>query len=323
MAYIEQSEKDAAKWMARKLSGDMTADEIHQLEAWLGESSQNRVAFEAFEMANVSLDDAETELLADSFEQELIALSEISRPSVPWISIAATGAVAVIAGTLFAVSQFTSTTHDVFVTAFGERAGHILEDGSSVTLNTNSKVAIEYSRANRLVQLDNGEALFNVERNPKRPFIVETRHGDITVTGTVFTVFSEATETIISVVSGAVDISPVASPRVTLMPGQQIKIDNNGRGGTILNFDANNALAWRNGKARYNTAPLGSVITDLNRYFERPIVLGDPSLADLSVTGEFGVEDQQTVVNALTVAFSLEQTLAPSQIILHPAEEPR
>lgn len=107
------------------------------------------------------------------------------------------------------------------------------------------------------------------------------------------------------------------------MPGQQIKIDNNGRGGTILNFDANNALAWRNGKARYNTAPLGSVITDLNRYFERPIVLGDPSLADLSVTGEFDVEDQQTVVNALTVAFSLEQTLAPSQIILHPAEEPR
>ena len=323
MDYSDKIEDNAAKWMARKLSGDMTASEVRDFEAWLAEDDRHKTVFEAYEMANFSLDDAETKLLAENFEEELLDLSEAQTTNVPWRSIAASAAVAMIAGSLFLTSFFSTKTQDIFITAFGESSGHVLADGSSVTLNTNSKVAIDYSRANRLVQLDKGEVLFNVERNPKRPFIVETPHGDITVTGTVFNVLTEATATVISVVSGAVDISPDASPRITLMSGQRIEIDNKGRGGVILNFDPNNALAWRDGKARYNTKPLGNVIADLNRYFERPIVLGDSSLADLSVTGEFDVKDQQTVINALTIAFSLEQTLGPSKIVLHRSEEPR
>ena len=318
----EQTERDAVRWMARRLSGEMTDAERQDFDAWLSESDENREAYEAYVIAASSLDAAEEELLTSSFEKELNALAAArDATSIPWRSIAATGLVAIVASIAFAASFFSTPGPETFATAYGQSADYTLADGSSVTLNTNSALAVDYSKSKRLVQINKGEALFNVERNPSRPFVVETRHGDITVTGTVFNVLTLAKETIISVVSGAVDISPDASPRITLLAGQRLRIGEDGRGGAIVEFNPNQALAWRDGKARYNAQPLDIVLADLNRYFQRPIVLGDPMLADLVVTGEFDIHDQQTAVNALAIAFSLEQKLEPSRVVLRKSGE--
>jgi len=318
MENSNQTDRDAVRWMARRLSGEMTAAEQEDFDAWLSESDENRTAYKEYETAAGSLDSAEEELLSLAFEDELNTLADKrDKTRTPWRSIAATGLIAIAASVVLTTSFFSTSGPEIFATAYGQSSDYTLADGSSITLNTNSALAVDYSKAKRHVQIDKGEALFNVERNPSRPFVVETRHGEITVTGTVFNVLTLAKETVVSVVSGAVDISPEASPRITLLAGQRLKIDERGRGGAIVSFNPNQALAWRDGKARYNTQPLGVVLADLNRYFERPIVLNDPELAELSVTGEFNINDQQTAVNALAIAFSLNQKLESSRIVLY------
>ncbi|MEM8772592.1 MAG: FecR domain-containing protein [Pseudomonadota bacterium] len=320
MNVSNQHEQEAAAWAARSLSGEITKSEKVALQNWLAQSPENRTAYAAYEEAAHSLDYASETLLADHFEAELHAQAERQEAvSTPWASIAA-GLVALLAGVLLLTITFRAPQPQLLATAYGERAEQILSDGSSVQLNTKTKLEITYRNKERLAQFNSGEALFDVERNPTRPFVVKTRHADIVVTGTVFNVLSLKTGTIVSVVSGAVDVTPAAGERITLMAGQKLNVDTQGRASAVEAFNPNTALAWREGKTRYAKRPLGEVIEDLNRYFSQPIILGDPKLATLPVTGEFDVSDQETIISALSVAFSLEARETPSAVLLSTSE---
>ena len=118
------------------------------------------------------------------------------------------------------------------------------------------------------------------------------------------------------------DVAPNLGPVATLLAGDTIEISAEGSPGAITRYDPSIVLAWRSGKARFREEPLGNVLHSLNRYFDTPIELGDPSLADLPVTGEFDVRDRDTTVRALTLAFNLEGKEEPARIMLNPKQRP-
>ena len=317
MQLNEKTEDEAAYWVARRMSGEMTAAQMQAFRDWLVADDAHRAAFEEQASAAAALDEVGDEILAREFESELETLAELQSPPRRRIAAAAALAVVMASGVFaFTLSGRDGADLQQFATATGERSEQALSDGSHVQLNTRTDLEIAYSKSLRRARMDRGEALFTVERDTRRPFIVSTIQGEIVVTGTTFNVFADMEGTVVSVVSGAVDVSPSNGPRVTLLAGQSIAVDAKGQGGAIDTFDPNRSLAWRDGKARFVNEPLSDVIDDLNRYFARPISLGDPELASLPVTGEFDIDDQQTAIAALSIAFSLKQTPEAARIVL-------
>jgi len=309
--------EEAAYWQSRLMSGAMLDQERAAFDAWRAASAENRTAFDELTKALEVVDQASSEALAQAFEEELEALAHAtSRSRIQFAAIAATFILVVAAVAGVAWRGFSPVDTERYATLTGEMKKVDLKDGSVIELNTSSAIAVAYNRSTRDVSLTAGEALFTVERDRKRPFIVATAQAEIVVTGTVFDIDVFGGESVVSVVSGVVDVRPKGGGSVTLLAGDRVVVDAAGVAGDVQRFDANQTIAWRHGKLRYREAPLGSVVEDLNRYFEKQIVLADPGLETLPVSGDFDADDQSTAVNALALSFSLTVTEGANRITL-------
>ncbi len=312
-----QPHEAAAYWRAREMSGEMTPDERAELELWLAQARANQRAWSELDEALLAVDAGAEALLADEFERQLYEAAAIRKPSNGMRFAAAACAAAVVGAIVISLSFAPrETTSQAYETAIGGSAEIALADGSVVELNTATKLNVAFSDNRRSVRLDGGEAIFNVARDQARPFIIDTPQARITVTGTLFDVEALTNRSAVYVLSGAVEVAPRASEPVTLLAGDSVVIDVDGVAGRVAAFDPNYMLAWRTGKVRFREEPLERVVTELNRYFKTSIAIVDPSLNDLPVTGDFDIQDQATVVEALAQAFSLNVSQEPNRIAL-------
>ncbi|MEX0644535.1 MAG: FecR domain-containing protein [Parvularculaceae bacterium] len=270
-----------------------------------------------------AFDEASEEFVAEELERELIEefkREEEAARRKPRLAYAFRPAIAasiavLAAGAAFLAVNYQAEDGKAYATAIGEQINVALDDGSTATLNTNSKLKVDYSADKRVVKVKLGEALFEVARDLERPFIVRTPLATIKVTGTTFDVRTSPDETMVLVVTGSVSVAPKGQRARMLEAGQLIHIDKSGAG-DIIPIDAARVLSWRAGKARYQDKPLGQVVSDLNRYFATPIALADARFAGMPVTGEFDLRDQNTAVAALAAAFDLQVRRDPERIVL-------
>ena len=284
----------AIRWQARLMSGAITEAERAEFEGWLSASELNRLAFDELEDALDAVDGASAELLAAEFESELEARADARSGGFVQYAAIAASLILICAAVLTVRLQNIFPQGDLqYATAVGEMEKVGLKDGSTVELNTKSAIAVAFSRDRREVRLDGG---------------------------TVFDVDVFEGESIVSVVSGVVDVRPKAGSPVTLLAGDRVVVYASGAAGAVERFDANQALAWRIGKLRFRDAPLGEVIEDLNRYFAKPISLASPDLANLPVTGEFSTGDQSAAVSGISLSFSLQAREGPDRIVLMESE---
>lgn len=313
----------ATYWMMRKMSGSMDAAERAEFAAWLAYSPENAQAFADLEKRLAELEPAGDALLAEEFERQLAQEAnrgeEGRRAGLTRVAAALAATAVIIVIAIFARDAGPARP-EIFATAIGESSTVALADGSRAELNTASRIEVKFGPSKRLVDLKEGEAFFNVEKDRDRPFVVRTDAADITVTGTSFSVFADGGRSGVHVLTGVVEVAPIAGPSATLLAGDAIEIGDDGRAGVIERYDPGLVLAWRSGKARFREAPLGEVVAALNRYFETPIALEDQSLAALPVTGEFDIRDRDTAVKALALIFKLEAREEPARVILSAPE---
>jgi len=95
----------------------------------------------------------------------------------------------------------------ILETAVGEQSRFKLQDGSILSLNTNSKARVTWSAGERHIDLDRGEARFAVARDPSRPFTVTTTTASVRVVGTVFNIRAEPRTTQVAVLEGQVEVT--------------------------------------------------------------------------------------------------------------------
>ncbi|MDB6092417.1 MAG: hypothetical protein JWN85_5201 [Gammaproteobacteria bacterium] len=105
-----------------------------------------------------------------------------------------------------------------YATALGEQRSIELADGSTVELNSRSKIKVRYSEGERDVELLEGQALFHVAENHARPFVVIAEGTRVRAVGTQFDVYKKRTGTLVTVVEGRVAIftAPVTPAPGTL-----------------------------------------------------------------------------------------------------------
>lgn len=221
-----------------------------------------------------------------------------------WIARAAAAAIAVLAvsgGTMWmARPHATHESVQTVATGHAERRRIAFSDGSVVTLAADSRVEVAYEPRERRLRLMEGEALFKVAHDKSRPFVVETRHGEVVAVGTMFDVSVGKGEAEVTVVEGVVRVALSEPGR----PGVAEPIEKLARKGERLSFgitkgasgdtgfirqaadiDAGSAIAWTRGRLVFQGEPLSEVIAEVNRYAKDRVVLTDPHAASVRVYG--------------------------------------
>jgi transmembrane sensor len=301
----------AAAWIARLDSGDLSADELMELRDWATASPANL---------------RELERLADIWESldTLKALKKVIakpvsafRRSMRNLAIAAgIGALAILTW-LFSANLGTDepvVLTEIYATELGEQRSVEPGEGSTINLNTDSRLSVAYSTSQRVVSLTRGEAFFDVSAEDNRPFIVVTSHGNIVVTGTAFLVRVESTGLEVLVQEGqvqvhtAVEQSPGDSPAVIeLTAGEVAMVDSDGsRRVAIEPEKLIRKLGWRDGMLIFDGESLEEVVDEVGRYTSIEIIIDDPSLRERRIGGYFKVGEIEDLLGTLESDFDIE-----------------
>ncbi|MET3711958.1 transmembrane sensor [Sphingomonas trueperi] len=287
---------EAAVWLAR-LQGDVrTPERETAFREWLRADPAHRYAFEKATDIWAEVPDmvgAEPEVTAPK-----------PRQRAPLYALAAMLVAAIaVAATLWILRPA------AYSTRVGEQKVATLEDGSRIALNTDSSVEVRYDAKERLVQLDRGEAMFEVAHNSARPFLVRAGDKQIRAVGTAFVVRREANAVTVTLLHGKVAVTDVrsgasGSAPTYLNPGDRLRAPAAGQ----MRIDVQPleaATAWRRGQAVFADTPLPEAIAEMNRYGGPRLILADPALGSLRVSGVFATNDTGEFARAVAALHAL------------------
>lgn len=232
--------------------------------------------------------------------------------------LAACLAVFVVAGVLYRDDFLVGLRSD-HVTAIGQRTPTTLDDGSRVTLNTDSAIAVDLATGQRRVRLLRGEAWFDVNPGGANPFLVETAAGSIRVTGTSFGVRLQGSTTIVSLTEGQVELMAIndrdETPGLTLRPGQQARLSPVGISDPVA-FDETAVTGWLRGQFVFFNTPLPDVVAELNRYRTGHIVVANDELDDLRINGVFKTDDPDAALTLIADTLPVRVTRLTNLLVL-------
>jgi len=236
--------------------------------------------------------------------------------------MAASVVLGLAAGSVFLLMP--GSGEQTFRTARGEQRSIVLEDGSLVVLNTLSEIRIDLTSSSRRAVLTAGEALFDVAKDPDRPFTVDAGPLAIRVTGTRFNVYRQQARTVLTVVEGKVEVTPAetsrvlpgeraiaydderhpaaealgqpATPTVTVTAGERVAVDVDGGMDRDVPVNLERATAWTQRRLIFDNESLARVSEEFNRYNRLPVIIEDSSCAGRRITGVFNATDTRTLV---------------------------
>lgn len=287
---------EAAQWFVRLQDSPLSTEERSRFDAWREESPEHQYEFDVLQ----GLWSA-TDLLPKDRLQALCDTPPARtkrRPLLRYAVAASVLALAVGLG-LFSGLNHPQAYEAQFSTTLGERRQVALPDGSLMDLNSRSVVIVHYEKGQRGIELKQGEAMFSVEHDSSRPFVVKAGAGQVTVTGTRFDVRRDEDQTRVVVEAGTVKVQG-RSPEhlVTLTAGRGTAIDGQGLVAAAYAVNPEELTAWRTGKLVFNNATLGEVAREVSRYREQPLRVSTAA-STLRLTSVFKSNDTDALLKAL------------------------
>ena len=229
------------------------------------------------------------------------------------------GSAAVAAGGAFAFFLPTErAAARIYATGRGETRLVPLADGSTITLNTDSRIAVTIHGARRTARLIEGEALFKVAAG-RAPFLVEA--GDISVRAAraMFALCRiEARPLQIRVCEGDVRLARGAADGHVLRANREAILAADGRliERAVTPEALQRALAWQEGMLSFEDMPLRQAAAEFARYSERRIAIADPRVAAETVTGRYAANDPEGFARAVALSLDLHMQATPGGIVL-------
>jgi len=285
---------EAARWFARSHGGTWDAAAQAERDAWLAADPRHAAEYRMLESIWQAADAIP--------EARLRALAEPPRRAArparrhAW----GLGLCALAAAIAIGIWQH-GTPATEYRTAAGERRAITLPDGSTAELNSRSLLQVRFDGTQRKVFLQEGEALFAVEKDAARPFVVDAGLGSAKVTGTRFDVRRDKDQVRVVVESGSVEVTGAHDTApVPVTAGTAVRIDAGGRVGQVQADSLPAALAWRQGQIVFTDTDLASAVRDVSRYRQHPITLApDQGLEQLRLTSVFQTADTDAFLTAL------------------------
>jgi Fe2+-dicitrate sensor, membrane component len=348
--YHEEVREQACVWLSR-LDKGVAPHEMEELEHWLQEDDLHPRM-----MVNMAAMWDQSEILSElseifPLEEKDGQLRTRQQKGLKFLQAMVASLVVLVSGVLGFQKMSAWDSFDAFEetyqTAVGERRQISLPDGSSLTLNTNTKLRLSFDRQVRSVFLEHGEGFFTVAKDAKRPFRVYVGARVVEAVGTAFTVQRTAAgrELEVLVTEGKVKllelktqedeanssdressgvmanqeefvdeaIPLVAGERLTIAQEvQEIERDQ------LLPEEMEVKLAWRVGMLVFRGDPLENVLQEVSRYTTVKLV-ADESIRDTPVEGLFRAGDIDGLLVAMEKNFNVNSQRIGDEEILFTA----
>jgi transmembrane sensor len=332
---LDRASDDAAHWWVRLQADDMSRDERETFVDWLRESqlhvaemlrlAQVHGALDQFsKWASIPTDGPEEHaeviplkaqrpgtLTGSSAQGSRAQAGDTRRPrhrKVLWATAAAAVLVAIVITTTTLVPLWRG---EVITTGRGERREVVLDDGSIVQVDPQTRLAVKFAKSERRILLMQGRAVFRVARQPQRPFLVEADDTTVRALGTAFGVERrERNVVIVTVAEGKVAVSsadasttitpahsaPVAAAPVYLIANQQVRVRRAQSATPVRAVDSERELAWAEGRLVFKDEPVANVIAEFNRYNRVQMQVTDAALAARPVSGVFDAANPEAFI---------------------------
>jgi len=240
-------ETEACAWISQ-LDGDRapSAEDIAALQEWINRSPLHRQELQRLAELWGDLNML-TELAPDldslaapnqpSFIGKLLTpiFGPLFAPRLPLATALASALVLIISMVVWNDFKRTEPSHHMFTTQVGEQRLAQLPDGSSVQINTNSQVEIDFTRDKRKVRLLKGEAHFSVAHDKSRPFEVFAGSGMVRAVGTAFSVYLKDQQVEVTVTEGRVEIAPSVENAIAAIDSSTGNVGGNSADNSIGN----------------------------------------------------------------------------------------
>ena len=191
-----------------------------------------------------------------------------------------------------------------YQTATAEQKTIILSDGSQINLAPESAISVDFSMAERRVQLLQGRAFFSISPDPQRPFSVKAGATQATVLGTAFAVQLTDDSAIVTVKEGHVRVSdsslqPVLSEE--LYAGERISVSWHEKA-KREQVVADNVALWRRGEWVVHNQLISELVDTLGSYYQGAIIVQSPRFSNLRVSGLYKLNTPISTLKSLADA---------------------
>lgn len=307
--------------MLRYLSGNLSPEEDRELRSWLEESPGNSRELEEYQKVwqqSFSPKAVQDFQSAEEWEKLKAAIDRENAASVKgrsislkrpgWLSIAASIGVLMVSVVGIYLLLFSGKEELILKESGSQEMSFLLPDGSEVWLNKHSTLSYHKSFAQeRMVSLS-GEAFFEIEKDPEKPFVIYADKAAIRVLGTSFNVkaFEHSPLTEVYVLTGKVSLSSVEQGEGVMLHPGEMGLLHTKEGGVSVAREANpNALAWKEKRLTFKKAPLKEVIKTLEDYFSVNISVANPELLKCRFSSSFANPELEEVLQVLRHALQL------------------
>lgn len=321
----------AGQWCVRLASQPLMPGDQAAFEAWLQEDPANSAAYDkALSVWHGLHAISGTPEIIGHRADALHALRLANRrrwsghAGTRWRLIGAIAAsllLVVLVSSWFLARDTGPAPAEQYATGLGERRAVLLEDGSRLSLDAETRLAVDYEGDRRELTLAAGRAKFDVAHDAARPFMVRAGGRTIVATGTSFSVELLGNRLHVIVYEGHVAIlgatadraaalervrAPRADPAAVLTPGRELVADLSGRAATLIRADVARSLAWEGGQLDFVDEPLASAIERLNRYSRERVVVADAAAGRIPINGVFNAGDTDAFLEAVAQAYPVQ-----------------
>ncbi|RVT93563.1 DUF4880 domain-containing protein [Sphingomonas crocodyli] len=285
-------DQEAADWVARQDRGPLSDEDQAELERWAASDARRAGAYARALAVNLHLD--RVVALGDDFAAAPPTVETPSRRKVLAAAASAVFAVTTGLGIFAANRRSASSIGRSIATPKGAVRQLALQEGSHITLNTLTQITPAMSESLRRVDLLTGEALFDVAKDPTRPFIVYAGDMSVRAVGTSFSVRRIGEDEIrVLVTEGVVEVARNDEILGRVHAGIAFSVNATSTP-VITNLapsQVHGALAWRQGRLDLEGMTLADAVAEFSRYSDLKIEVSDPSIANLHITGVYATND--------------------------------
>jgi transmembrane sensor len=343
---------EAAAWFTEFRTEDVTPGTRARFDDWLRQSPQHIEAYIDIAAGWAELPTADPEGRIDmqavvararaSHDENVVPLGRADKPGLrsnPRTRLRALAAslamISILSGAIAWV--WLSRAH-TYSTGIGEQRTLVLADGSTVILDALTTVRVRFSKTARAVDLVKGQAYFHDTYEPGRPFVVQSDEATIRAIGTQFDVHRQQDGMVVTVVEGKVAVaqpsqaaapgpdaglSSIAAERASLHPpslanvfvsaGEQVTLT-----AQLIRqperVDVSAATAWVQKRLVFDNTPLEEVAAQFNLYSSRRLVIVDPALRSVGISGVYSSADPVSLVGFLRAQPALLVTETDDEI---------
>ena len=306
--------QQAAEWLEKK--DHLSTSELDQFQTWINADPRHEQVYTRLESLYASQELTES---LRTFRQQQSALTVTSaqnrKPQTkkrshlfgfPAGQVAAISCMLIIAALVYFPrtentqspkhAHIENTPATKLITQVGQRDKYISDDGSVIDLNALTHIEVGFTKQTRQISMKKGEAYFQVAKDKSRPFVVETKQAEVRVLGTVFNVEQRDNQLIVKVDEGHVQVTPKDSNKVIDLYANQMVTIQGQTISDIIRLETEFSADWKSGWTHIQSQPIDTLLAQLQRYVDKPILVGSISQKVPIISGRYKLDDPITTL---------------------------